>query len=172
MNQMPLSSSIFSSHTQESLGVLIQVYVKATQNGCDLNVCFKSMRCLLPSWCYHTKVLRIFSCLFYSKTPMSTQGLSVKLVGLNRRFGRVAQRAVSWAKNLCVHMGTFTLLVWSYLSDEFCHVEHWSLILAHLSCTIVALNSPMLVYNGDTRQKHRLGKLRPRLVATVIEILF
>lgn len=147
---MPLSSSIFSSHIQESLVALIQPYVKATQNGCDIDLCFKSMRCLLPSWCYHIEVLRIFSCLFYSKTAISvsTQSLSVKLVGLNRRFRCVAQRAVGWAKNLCVHMGTFALLVWSYLSDLSCQVECWSLCLAHLSCTIVAWNIPLLEYNG------------------------
>lgn len=144
------------------------------QNGCDLDLCFKSMKCLLPTWCYHTELLSIFSCLFSSKTAilMSTQSLSVKLVGLNRRFGCVAQWAVGWAMNLCVHMETFALLVQSYLSDVFCHVGCQSLFLAHLSCTIVAWNSPMLEYNGETRQKHQLGKLRLRLVAIMIEILF
>lgn len=154
--------------------VFIQPFVKTMPKGCELDVCFKSMRCLLPSWCYLTKVLRILSCLFCSSTTISvsTQSLFVKLVGLSRRFRRVAQRAVGWAKNLCVLMGTFALLVWRYLPETFCHVECWSLSLPHISCTIVAWNSPMLENNGETIQKHLLGKLRPRLVAMVIEILF
>lgn len=179
---MSLSSSIFSIHVQESSVALIKPYVKTPQNGCDLDLCFKSIRCLLPSECYHTKVLRILSCLFYSSATMSAQSLSVKRVGLIRRFRRVAQRAVGWAKSLCVHMGTSALLVWSYLSDMFCHVECWSLWvrgwihawlpLVLLTCTTVVWNSPMLEYKGETRQKHQLGKHRSKLVAVVLENLF
>lgn len=165
---MYLSSSIFSIHMQKSFIALIQPYVQTTQNGCDLDLCFKSMRCLLPSWCYRTKVSRILSCLFYSSTTvsMSTQNLSVKPVGLNRRFEHAAQRAVGWEKSLCAH-GNICLACLKLLL-LFCHVECWSLSLAHFSCTAVALNSPILEYNGETRQKHQLGKLTPRLTAMVI----
>lgn len=136
---MCLSSSIFSIHIQGSLVMLIKPYVKTKQNGCDLDLCFKSMMCVLPSWCYHTNVLRILSYLFYlsTTTSMSTQSLSVELVGLNRRFGRVTQRTVGWAKNLHVHMGTSALLVWSYLSDMFCRVKCWSLWVRSLSPNII-----------------------------------
>lgn len=116
-------------------------------------MCFKSMTCLLPSWCYCTKVCRILSCLFYWSTTMSmsTQSLFVKLGGLSRRLRHVAQRAVDWAKNLCMCTWEHVLACLKLLSDMFCHVECWSLSLAHLSCTVVAWN--MLENDGDTIQK-------------------